>query len=184
MGYCSRLTLSSSALLLQLPLHVRGIRLRTLDLGSTELLKEGLESSAERSIPFLQFTDQTPGRHSESPTQLRLVERANKGICERIGHSGGEAIDAAPVVGILSQAEAREGECVITNPAYPVYGLPGFVALDARPSMEDMVPAKPDEVGSVGLRDGLKLLGGAEKSTEEFKLIDSFSIPLAPNTPK
>ncbi len=123
---------SASALLLPLPLHVRGTWLRTLDMGSTEFLKEWLESSAERSIPFLQFTDQTSGRHRESPTQLRLTERADKGICERIGHGGGEAIDAAPVDGILSQAEACQGERVIANPADPVFGLPGFVALDAR----------------------------------------------------
>src|SRR5450759_1160682 len=121
--------------------------LRGLGLGSTELLKERLESSAERGIPLLQFSDQTPGYHSESSKQLRLIERADKRICERIGHGGGEAIDAAPVDGVLSQADAREGECVIAYPTDPVFCLPWLGALDARPGVEDVVPAEAAEVG-------------------------------------
>src|SRR6266568_3966599 len=140
--------------------------LRGPGLGSAELLKERLESSAERGIPLLHFTDQTPGRHGESPTQLRLIERADKCACERIGHGGGEAIDAAPVDGVLSQADAREGEGVIAYPADPVFGLPWLVALDARPGVEDVVPAESDEVGSARLRRGLQLMCDAEESAE------------------
>ena len=33
----------------------------------TELVQEGRQASAERRIPYLQFSDQTRGRHSESP---------------------------------------------------------------------------------------------------------------------
>ncbi|HEX6551697.1 MAG TPA: hypothetical protein VF026_02960 [Ktedonobacteraceae bacterium] len=135
-------------------------------LGSTELLKEWLESSVERGIPFLQFPDQTRGRYSESPTQFRLIERADKRTGERVGHGGGEAIDAAPVDGVLSQTEAGEGKGVITDPTDPVFGLPWLVAFDARASVEDVVPAQSDEGGGAGLRCGLKLPGGAEESAE------------------
>ncbi|GAC1394331.1 MAG: hypothetical protein NVS4B11_18600 [Ktedonobacteraceae bacterium] len=65
-------------------------------------MKERLESSTERGIPFPQFTDQTPGRHSKSPTQLRLIERADKRICERISYGCGELINATSVGSTLS----------------------------------------------------------------------------------
>ncbi len=85
---------------------------------------------------------------------------------ERIGHGGGEAIDAAPVDGVLSQAEAHKGEGVIADPTDPVFGLPWLVALNARPCVEDVVPAESDEGGGARLRGGLQLMGGAEESAE------------------
>ena len=62
-----RLLRHSSASLLLLRQYVRGTGLAGLGLGSTELVQEGRQASAERRIPCLQFSDQTSGRHSQSP---------------------------------------------------------------------------------------------------------------------
>ena len=112
---------------------------------SGELVKEWLESCAELGISFLQLADQTGGRHSKRPAQLRLIEGVDKGTCERIGHSGGEPVNATPFAGVLSQAQAGEGERMIANPTDPIFGSPGLVALDTHPGMQDMVPTEPDE---------------------------------------
>jgi hypothetical protein len=129
-------------------------------LRGAELLKCWREPCAQRGIPCLQFADKTCCGHSQRPAQLRLIERADECLCERIRHGGGKAIDAAPKDGVLSQAEAGEGEHVIANPADPVFGLPRLAALDARPGVEDVVPAEPDEVLGGWLRRGLQLMAG------------------------
>jgi hypothetical protein len=104
-------------------------------LRSAELLKGRREPCAKRGIPRPQFADETCCGHSQSPAQLRLIERADECLCERTGHGSGEAIDAAPEDGVLSQAEAGEGEHVIAEPTDPVFGLPWLAALDARPGV-------------------------------------------------
>ncbi len=58
---------SASASLLLLRQYVRGTGLAGLGLGSTELVQEGRQASAERRIPCLQFSDQTSSRHSQRP---------------------------------------------------------------------------------------------------------------------
>jgi len=45
-----------------------------LGLGSTELVQQGRQASAEHGIPCFQLTEQTPGRRGERPAQLRLAE--------------------------------------------------------------------------------------------------------------
>src|SRR5437764_5865391 len=89
---------------------------------SAELLKWWLESCAMRGIPCLQFAEKTCCCHRQSPAQLRFIERADECLCERTGHGGGEAIEAAPEDGVLSQTEAGEGERVIADPTDPVFG--------------------------------------------------------------
>src|SRR5579859_6235975 len=149
-----------------LSLHIREIRLRKLDLRSAELFEKWLESSAEGGIPFLYFNNQIPGRHSESAAQLLLIERADKGVCERTGQSGREAIDTTSIESTLSIAEASQREYVVANRADPVFGLPGFVALDARAGVQDVVPAQPDKVERIGLWSILTLPGEAEERME------------------
>jgi hypothetical protein len=133
---------------------------------SAELLKGRREPCAKRGIPCPQFADETCRGHSQSAAQLRLIERADECLCERTGHGGGEAIDTAPEDGVLSQAEAGEGERVIADPADPVFGLPRLALLDARAGVEDVVPAEPDEVSGGWLRRGLLLTGRAEEAAE------------------
>ena len=83
---------------------VRSAMEQCLVLGSTELMQEGRQTSAEVGIPSLQLPYQTPGHCGEGPTQLRLIEGAHQGLGEWTRHGGGEAIDAAPFAGVLSQA--------------------------------------------------------------------------------
>jgi hypothetical protein len=49
----------------------------------------------------------------------------------------------------LSQAKAGEGQRLVPDAADPVLGLPWPVALDAAPSVQDVVPGKPDQVPRV-----------------------------------
>ncbi len=74
---CQRRFKSASASPLLLRQHIRRTGLAAL--GSTEFVQEGRQASAERGIPCFQFTEQTPGRRGERPTQLLLVEGADKG---------------------------------------------------------------------------------------------------------
>ncbi|HJT55038.1 MAG TPA: hypothetical protein VJ761_00980, partial [Ktedonobacteraceae bacterium] len=148
------------------PLAPRGAGRASLGLGSTELVQQGRQTSAEAGVPCFQFADQTPGRRSEGPAQFRLVEGAHQGLAERIRHGAGEALDAAPFAGVLPEAQARQFEDVLPDATDPVFGLPELVALDARVGVQDVEPAESDEGGSAWLGRGRRGLGWTEERTE------------------
>jgi hypothetical protein len=50
-------------------------------------------------------------------------------------------IKAAPMEGVLAQAQTGQFEEVMANFTDPVFGLPGLVTLDARTGMQDVAPA-------------------------------------------
>jgi hypothetical protein len=110
---------------------VSGTLRRSSGLGSAELEKHWLEAGREREIIVLQFGDQAASCSSEGPAQLWLIEGADKGVSERIGHGGGEVVNITPIGGVLSQADASEGDEGIANITDAGHGLPGPVALDA-----------------------------------------------------
>ena len=94
-------------------------------------MEEGREASAEGGIGLFEFGDEAAGCGGEGATEFGFVERADQGGCEWVGESGGEAVDAAGVDGVFSEAEAGKGEDVIAEFTDPVLGLPGFVTFDA-----------------------------------------------------
>ena len=110
---------------------VSGTLRRSSGLGSAELEKHWLEAGREREIRVLQFGDQAASCSSEGPAQLWLIEGADKGVSERIGHGGGEVVNITPRGGVLSQADASEGDEGIANITDAGHGLPGPLALDA-----------------------------------------------------
>ncbi len=80
---------------------------------------------------MLQFGDQAASGSSEGAAQLWLIEGADKGISERIGHGGGEVVHIPPRGGILSQADAGQGDEGSANITDAGHSLPGPLALDA-----------------------------------------------------
>src|SRR6266542_4178291 len=62
-----------------------------------------------------------------------------------------EALDAAPPAQGCAPAHppARQCQHLVPNAADPVLGLPWLLAFDAAPSVQDVVPRKPDDVSGV-----------------------------------
>jgi hypothetical protein len=54
---------------------------------------------------------------------VRLIERVDTYIGIRIRHDSEEAMDATPIDGIRSQADAREGEHMNADSIEPVFSL-------------------------------------------------------------
>ncbi len=110
---------------------VSGTLRRGSGMGNAELEKHRLEAGRERGIAALQFGDQAASYSSEGPAQLWLIEGADKGVSERIGDGGGEVVNITRIGGVLSQADAGEGDEVLANIIDARHGLPGSLALDA-----------------------------------------------------
>lgn len=117
-------------------------------------------------VPEFQFGEVGERDNGEGAAKFGFFNGADKGFPQRIGYRGGEAVGTLAVVGFFSQAEAGEQKYVVAGDAYPVRGLPGFVALYARTGVEDVVPGEADMVIGVGLGWGVELAIGAEERAE------------------
>ena len=115
-------------------------------------MQDRLEASAERRVPFLYLSNQAAGGGRQGAAQFGFVERADKRFYERIGDGCGEAVETTSVEGVFSLAQAGQGEDVIADATDPVFGTPGLVALNARPGVQGVMPAQPNDGGSIRQR--------------------------------
>lgn len=98
---------------------------------------------------------QTPDGYAESPSELAALNRLHQGALERDGDLRRKTVEFPAEKRLQSEAAAGQTDNVVTERVDDVLGLPDLAALDARPRMEHMVAAEPDEVRHRRLRGAL-----------------------------
>ncbi len=101
------------------------------------------------AIGLIELTEQPRCRHPKRSTQLLQRKAAHQRILHLASDRHRQGVGPLRVGGGLSEATARKCQHLVPNAADPVLGLPWLLAFDAAPSVQDVVPRKPDDVSGV-----------------------------------
>ena len=79
-------------------------------------------------------------RTCEGPMKIGRFQRDDQRVGEKIGLLGGEVVDAAALVGGQSEAEASQGDDLVTEAVEHVDRLPSTTSCEARPDVQCIQP--------------------------------------------
>lgn len=117
-----------------------------------QLANRRFEAPRLDGIGRMELTEQPGCRHPEGAPQLLRPKAAHQRSLQLASDPRRQGVGPPGVVDGLPEAKAGKGQRLVPDAADPVLGLPGLAAFDAAPSVQHVMPAKPDAVPGVRWR--------------------------------